>query len=252
MKLRKKRKNREMFRTKIIKKILPILLMSLLIINIISIMGFSINPIEADDVSIVYAAQLNGYGNVLRLHMDGSWTIQDGKAYQSQDIGHTQALIADNQYLTLTDYAIETQFDAPDAPTSGHIEVKIVFRWTGNRDMYIFSVENNYVRFQKYVGGSWHNVQLAKSNVMVEGVHQIRVECEGTNIRGFLDGNLLVNVDDSSHTQGKFGIGTFGTGASFEYVNVEAASTNPEPPDQASTGTLIVDTTPVKLSLIHI
>ena len=155
-------------------------------------------------------------------------SVPDGLIYVSNDYvvlnptgwSGATCIIADDQYLDLSDYAVEVTVTSPGQPIGVHAEIGIIVRWTNNGAYYVITHENNYMRFG-IIEDDQYSSELFGSNTLIAGTHTIRVEVVGNSIKAWLDGVLQIDVTDDTHTHGKFGFSTFNCEASFDYVSIE-------------------------------
>lgn len=110
---------------------------------------------------------------------------------------------------TYGDFTLLTRFKL----VSGAVEqmAGVVFRLQDERNFYVIRASGlgNNLRFYKMVGGIRSN-PLGPDVPISRGVwHELKIECRGNQIRGWLDGrDVLPPLTDNSFTSGKIGFWT--------------------------------------------
>jgi hypothetical protein len=122
-----------------------------------------------------------------------------------------------------TDVSVSTRFK----PISGSIDraAGIIFHVQDENNYYILranALENN-VDIRKYVNGRRSTLKTGSVNVLSGQWQELRVEVSGNQIRGFLDGQLVVETSDDTFTSGKVGLWTKADSVTcFDDVEVRA------------------------------
>jgi hypothetical protein len=116
----------------------------------------------------------------------------------------------------LSDFSLEVDARRTKGPTTG--EYGVIVRYQSETAYYLFTVdaEGSYgARMMR--DGKWTQlVEWADSKALRqgEGVNHLRVECLGTHIRFYANGELLTEVEDKTFASGNIGLaaGTFEEG----------------------------------------
>ena len=112
-------------------------------------------------------------------------------------------------------------------PISGSIDraAGIIFHVQDNNNYYIVranALENN-VDIRKYVNGRRTTLKTASANVLSGQWQELSVEVVGSRIRGFLNGQLVVETSDDTFKSGKVGLWTKADSVTcFDDVEVRA------------------------------
>ncbi len=124
-----------------------------------------------------------------------------------------------------SDVVISTNFK----PISGSTDqaAGIIFRIQDKDNYYILranALENN-VNIYKYAGGRRSTIKEGSAKVVSGKWQELRVEAIGNRIRGFLNGQLVVEATDDTYTAGKVGLWTKADSVTcFDNVTASAPS----------------------------
>lgn len=77
---------------------------------------------------------------------------------------------------------------------------------TANSSWGSYVPTNGHAFILKRSGGAWVQIGSEGATEYADGWHTLRLEAEGTEIRGYVDGNLEVTGTDSEYTDGTAGI----------------------------------------------
>jgi len=107
-----------------------------------------------------------------------------------------------------TDLMMWTRF----RPISGRTDqaAGLIFRVQDKDDYYILranALENN-VNFYKYAGGRRSTLKEGHTAVLSGQWQELRVEASGNQLRGFLNGELVVETSDETYQAGQIGLWT--------------------------------------------
>jgi hypothetical protein len=122
-----------------------------------------------------------------------------------------------------TDVSVSTRFK----PISGGIDraAGIIFRVEDENNYYILranALENN-VDIRKYVDGRRITLKITSIEVLAGQWQELRVEVVGSQIQGFLNGELVVETSDDTFQSGKVGLWTKADSVTcFDDVEVRA------------------------------
>ncbi len=113
----------------------------------------------------------------------------------------------------------------------GNVMLKFRSTLEDNRSHYIewLSAEYDAVSLHVNVNANgWVELKSLEYPVWDERWYQIKVEAQGSRLRVYLDGNLMLQTDDSSITSGGLELGVFpGTHALFDDIRVVALGETP-------------------------
>ncbi len=144
----------------------------------------------------------------------GNWSITDGTLYQSTTENVCKAVYGSG-YTDFT-YEAKVKIAAGSTPY-------ILFRVQDANNYYMFGpkLSSNVVRIGKYTNGSWAEVANTAASLSTNTWYQLRVEIQGTNIKAYLDCNLMLDINDNNiYPSGGLGFRTFQTRAYFDDVRV--------------------------------
>jgi rhamnogalacturonan endolyase len=163
-------------------------------------------------------------------HLD-AWAVgeEDGHAYLEQHTVNDQSRLMNPIVLTgdpeWADYAVE----ASVRPLSLDDMAGVVFRYHTNRHYYMFALTGGKrvrlaVRLpleQVFRVANWRELGAAEFPYDTSRYYRLRVENEGSKIRAFLDGKLILAADDDELVRGKAGL-TANVPARFRDFRVSA------------------------------
>jgi len=81
------------------------------------------------------------------------------------------------------------------------------FEGAGNCYAMTWDSDDGYLRCGKSVDGTLTDLSPSQIYVQASGWHKLRIECEGSNIRYYLDGVLKASVTDTTFASGSCGMG---------------------------------------------
>lgn len=158
----------------------------------------------------------------------GNWSVRAESDTPSAPNALCQTKSATFPAMTLSDAVytnvlVSTRFK----PISGSIDraAGIIFHVQDKNNYYIVranALENN-VDIRKYVNGSRITLKVASVEVLSGQWQELRVEVFGSRIRGFLNGQLVVETSDDTFKSGKVGLWTKADSVTcFDDVEVRA------------------------------
>lgn len=126
-------------------------------------------------------------------------------ADQAVDFHFPYVIIRGQNYKDVT---LNVQFKA----ISGTLDqaAGIIFRFVDADNYYVLranALENNVILF-KYVKGARSGVASAQASVPKGTWHELKVAVKGDSIQGYLDGKKVIDVKDSTYTEGMIGLWT--------------------------------------------
>ena len=127
--------------------------------------------------------------------------------------------------VVYTDVLVQTRFK----PISGSIDraAGIIFHVQDRNNYYIVRANalEDTVDIRKYVNGSRITLKVGSAKVLSGQWQELRVEVVGSRIRGFLNGQLVVETSDDTFKSGKVGLWTKADSVTcFDDVEVRAPS----------------------------
>jgi hypothetical protein len=144
---------------------------------------------------------------------NGAWAIRAEADAPSQPNALCQTGTADFPALVLsntvyTDVTISSSFK----PISGQSDQAggIIFRVQDQDNYYILranALENN-VNFYKYAGGTRTTIQEGNASIAAGQWQELRVEATGNHLRGYVNGQLVVEANDNTYKAGRVGLWT--------------------------------------------
>jgi hypothetical protein len=97
----------------------------------------------------------------------------------------------------------------------------VIARYTDESNYYYLSIRNtNQVLLRRKRNGVFTTIDQAPLQVVTNRPYRVRIEAIGTRIRGYVDGERLVEAVDSSLGTGSPGLITYGATADFDTVVV--------------------------------
>jgi hypothetical protein len=163
-------------------------------------------------------------------HLD-AWAVgeEDGRSYLEQHTVNDQSRLMNPIFLTgdseWGDYAVEVAV----RPLSLEDMAGIVFRYHTNRHYYLFALTGgNRARLalrlpleQEFRIANWRELGTLEFPYDTARYYRLRVENEGSKIRAFIDGNLILTADDGELVRGTAGV-TANVPARFQDFHVTA------------------------------
>jgi hypothetical protein len=81
---------------------------------------------------------------------------------------------------------------------------------------YVTVRHDNTISLRKLVNGTIHILDTAPLTVAAGTAYTLRLEAIGTSLRAYVNGNVVLEANDSSHARGKYGLATYRTAAKFD------------------------------------
>ena len=148
-------------------------------------------------------------------HQD-AWVVSDenGKPYIEQQFDKTANMFTDALFITgdpeWSDYTVEVKVK----PLSLEDTAGVVFRYHTNRHYYAFQLlGGNEARLavrqpleKKFRVDEWRELARAEFRYDVKRYYTLRVENEGARIKAYIDGKLVLQMEDREILRGKTGI----------------------------------------------
>jgi len=182
---------------------------------------------DFDDVMITPNPQITLYGTDFEAPNDDPWTYHQGTWPQVSDgtqvlrqtslTGDARATIG----LPTDDQVIQVRAKANTFAAGGERWFGVMSRFRDEQNFYYLTVRNtNQVSLRKLVGGTIFVLDTATLPVSTGNWYSLRLETIGNALRGYVNGRLLVDATDTTHTTGTYGLATFKTNTSFDDLSV--------------------------------
>jgi hypothetical protein len=103
------------------------------------------------------------------------------------------------------------------AAGTGSRWVGVIARHIDHDNFYYVTLRrDNTISLRKLVNGSITVLDSAPITVSAGTTYTLRLEAIGTALRAYVNGNLVLEANDSSHARGQYGFGTYRTAATFD------------------------------------
>jgi GH43 family beta-xylosidase len=184
--------------------------------NLIS--GSNTIQLISQDNNQIYMDSLTIYGKSYEDNFDdgnangwttysGTWSVNSGHEYQVS-AGKGDKSIADNvSYIDFT-------YDADVTVTTGGRNAGLLFRasnlgvgrWAQTGYLANIVPDADQVVLVKFDGTSFTNLDVESLAMNTGQKYHVKVITDGSNIRILVDGELIINYNDSTYTQGSVGV----------------------------------------------
>ena len=158
----------------------------------------------------------------------GTWSVASA-VYRQTDVNAT----ANRSVLTGTSWTNQVvEADARYTAVSGSDRFfGVVARYSGPNDYYYFVLRTGgTVELKKLAGGIVTPLATAVAYTVTQNTwYRLTLEAEGSNLRGYINGALVISGSDTQHTTGKVGLITYLTTVEFDNVFAGTAP-NTAPP----------------------
>lgn len=127
----------------------------------------------------------------------GNWSVNN-QEYLVTNYGITSA--GDSGWA---DYSVEAMVEPITADYSC-----LLGRFQDASNFYQIEVHaaNDEVGLWKNVGGTWTQLDSYSTTINTNTWYELKLEMDGTSIKGYFNGSLVVSATDSSHSSGKVGV----------------------------------------------
>jgi hypothetical protein len=103
------------------------------------------------------------------------------------------------------------------AAGSGSRWFGVVARYVDAGNFYYVTVRHdNTISLRKLVNGAIQILDTAPLTVSAGATYALRLEAIGTSLRAYVNGNVVLEANDSSYASGKYGLATYRTAATFD------------------------------------
>ncbi|MFD2612283.1 chondroitinase-B domain-containing protein [Paenibacillus gansuensis] len=167
----------------------------------------------SDDFETASAFPYNSWTNA---SSNGSWSIvTDGtKAVSQTSTGNT--FLATNGQSAWSNYT----YSAKVKTGSTAVRNGIVARYQNSNNYYFLIMYNGSLLLNKKVAGSTSTIQQVSFTANTSTFYELKLEVNGTSLKGYVDGVLMVQGTEASLTSGKIGFYANGVSA-FDEVLVD-------------------------------
>jgi pectate lyase len=166
----------------------------------------------------------------------GSWAVvADGsRVYRQSSTSSTALAIAGA--TNWTDQAVEARVKAIQFAGSSEY-VAIAARVQSSTNYYYLSLRNaNKVELSKVAAGSRRLLASKSFTVNTNTWYTLRLEVQGSTLRGFVNGVEQLSATDTQFTSGRAGVTTYNGSASFDDVLVTTPGSSPQPTSTTEPG----------------
>ena len=109
----------------------------------------------------------------------------------------------------LTDYALEVDARRVSGPLDSEYGVLVHYQ-EATDEFYLFVISSDgFFEVQRHEGKQWHDLVKWTESAAIRGgeeTNRLRVECHGSTMRFFANGELLAQVDDPTFGSGYIGL----------------------------------------------
>jgi hypothetical protein len=146
----------------------------------------------------------------------GQWSYVRGVFAQNSVAGEARALIGtptDDQIVSLRVRPIA--FAAPN--NNQERWVGVIARHRDDRNYYYLTLRTgNTLSLRKLVNGVITPIRSVPASIAAGTWHALKLEVTGATLRGYLNGNLVIQATDTTHASGRTGAMTWKTAAEFD------------------------------------
>ncbi|HEU5470444.1 MAG TPA: family 16 glycoside hydrolase [Actinophytocola sp.] len=157
----------------------------------------------------------------------GSWSVTaDGSqvARQSSTSSDARALAGQS---TWANYAVQARVKALSFNGSDRFAAVLARAQSNTSYYYLTLRSSNTVQLRKLVSGSATTLATANIAVTTGTFYTLRLEVNGSTLRGFVNGTQVGQATDTQFGSGRAGVATFNASASFDDVLVETVGGPP-------------------------
>jgi len=174
----------------------------------------------------------------------GSWTlVQDGaQSYYKGRPDH-----ADTSALTIAgdtswnNYLLAARTKVRALPNASLYNSGIVFRYVDDKNYYLFRIGSSGLELYRQTNGSFTMIaNTAATSFTPDQWYTLAVSVIGSQIKGYVDGKLLLEHNDTTFANGAIGLRPFGGEAQYDWVTVtevkpapNGGGPDPEPVDKS-------------------
>ncbi|WP_326562236.1 pectate lyase family protein [Micromonospora sp. NBC_01796] len=159
----------------------------------------------------------------------GSWSVAtDGsRVYRQSGTSSDARSIAGT--ASWTNYSVQATVK-PTAFNGSNRFVALLGRVQSSTSYYYLALRsNNTVELKRLSGGSSTTLDTGSVTVSVGTTYTLRLDVNGSSLRGYVNGTLLTEGTDSQYATGRIGVATFNASANFDNVVVSSGGSDPTP-----------------------
>jgi pectate lyase len=167
----------------------------------------------------------------------GSWSVaSDGSqvARQSSTSSDARALAGQTDW---SNYTVQARVKALSFNGSDRFVALLARAQSATSYYYLTLRSGNTVQLKKLANGSSTTLSSTSFTVTTNTWYTVRIEVDGTTLRGFVNGTLVSTATDSQFATGRAGLATFNASASFDDVQVDTQGSTPTPTPTTPTPT---------------
>jgi pectate lyase len=151
----------------------------------------------------------------------GTWSVVTDGSRVFRQAGTSSDARARAGSSSWTNYSVQTRVK-PLAFNGSNRFFAVLARAQSNTSYYYLALRsNNTVELKKLVSGSSTTLATAAVSVSANTWYTLRLEVNGTSLKGFVNSQQAVSATDSQFSSGNVGVATFYASASFDDVTVE-------------------------------
>ena len=161
----------------------------------------------------------------------GDWAVVGQALQQSNSATDLARMFAGDS--SWTDYTVQAKVRVAGLSGAGG-SAGVVARATGSHQFERLSLVAGSARLEEVKGSAVTTLGSLPLASAATGVHTLRLDVVGTQVRGYVDGTLVGNASGRTLKAGRIGLVTTTASASFDDVAVTAVAATPSPTVPAS------------------
>ena len=168
------------------------------------------NAYQSMNYTDLFNYPINSDGSPVWITFGGTWTVQadGGAVYCANTTQQAYAITGDS---TWTDYTYSIKVKSYNSMGNG-----MGFRINDNNNLYVFQIDSSStVSLAKVVNGTRTVMDTEAYSTNILQWYNLSVSVTGSQIKAFIDGQLLFNITDSTFANGKIGLSSQ-SNASFD------------------------------------
>jgi len=154
----------------------------------------------------------------------GQWTINNNVLEQNDtSSGYKNVYNGDSSW---SNYSIEASTKFVSGTNGGQIAARLNPSTGARYALWIYP-SNNTLKLVKFTNWTaWTQIGLTMSIPTIgNDLHKLRLELNGSNIKGYYDNVLYIDINDASYAVGAIGLETYGSEVRFDDVRVSSNGT---------------------------
>ncbi len=148
----------------------------------------------------------------------GNWVVEGGEYSQDDESIIGRTIAGDTNW---TDYTIELKAKILSGD-SRQRAIRIIFRCIGDNNFYQFQLyeDEKKVKLWKYVDGNWVRLGEVNHRVDLDTWYHVKIDVYGSSIKCYVNDELKLEVNDSTHSQGNIRLETKYAHIHFDDIKV--------------------------------